>query len=1240
MMNHPTDAQRAAMTTRRAPLLVSAAAGSGKTATLTERIILRLTDKKDPADLSRLLIVTFTRAAAAELRSRISGALSEAIAAEPGSRHLQKQLLGLSAAHICTIDSFCMDMVKPHFAKFGLPAGFRIADEAELAPLSEHVMEELFEQFFQKYAPAGAAAGRYAMLEGNAFADLCDALSDDRSDDDLPAALRSLYDKLLGYPRGIHLLHDEAEALRAGAAGEFFESAFGRQLYEWKQTFTASAKAFYEEFFARTAQYPDAAKTCNKTLIVESDFINELSAADTYEGVRALFASDLKIPKFTSPQNGADELKDMSEKRKYYKDALKELKTTYFVDDADTVRQDMLRTAEMCDVLFDFLTEYEKRMTAEKQQRGVCDFTDNRRNLLTLLLNEDGTPSPLADEMRAAFDEVYIDEYQDVDEVQDTIFRLIGGDHRFMVGDIKQSIYGFRGADPSLFAGYRKSFVQMDVNAQDTFPDDAPGCCIFMSENFRCDKPVIETANLICGHLFRSCPDSVDYKPEDDLGFAKKVPETAVEHKVLFDVLAKPQDKTSSEEDQGETTDVKAELLYTANCIAGLLRGGEVLDNGEPVRPGDIAVLMRSRTNMSDLIKALQQMGIPAGDTETDDAESAAKVPVSQDLLTGPNMTYLVDLLRVFDNPDTDGPLAEVLRAPFPGLSADELTAVRGSSDGSLYAGLLAYAGAADADPALSRKVRDFIDWLEDYRLKCLSLSAEQILLSMKQDERVAARFSRAFLYLYDSARTGRAGRFTGIYDFLRYFEKKLASDKGSSAGKGHTDSVSIMTMHASKGLEFPIVFIVGVGSYFSHSSKIGDLVFNKRAGVGLRLFDRGSGKKYDPLLYTLAVKLQHLEEHEDDMRLLYVAMTRARERLHVIGTVQSKLPLNEPMHFAPGDRFAVMETSSFLGWCRTALAVHPEASRYAELTAIDMSGVVMETPLDPHAADADEDATAVYYRSLADAMPVVSPEDALLRSIPTKVPASRMSDRLLDECVFLSSDLPHGDEDKLASDETGFGVCDAATAESIKKSVLLMERSGADDLDYALAENRKPTAAEKGTAAHAFLQYCDYARVKRDGVDAELARLTAEHYLDERTASVADGAMLKKFFASRFFAEVDAAVDVRREFRFARFVPLCGLTSNDLIRKAVGSRLLYVQGSVDLLITSPDGRLTLCDYKTDRVTQEERADRSLLISHLTDRHGAQLRQYAAAIREIFGRAPDRVCIFSLPLGEAVEIPI
>ena len=1263
-----TPAQLSAMNARGHTLLVSAAAGSGKTATLTERIIRSLTDPEHPAELSRMLIVTFTRAAAAELKQRISEALTEAMSKDPRNRHLQKQLLDLGSAHISTIDAFCMEPMRAHFAEAGLPASFRIADEAELAPLSERVMDELIDAYYKKYAPSTEAGGErdlFSMLSDNPFADLCDALTPARNDEGLPKLLRALYDKLLTYPEGLERLKKQAETLEAQADGDFFASEHGRVLRAWLQDFTLSAEDFLDKALHALGSDLKAVKAYASSFAYDLEFVRQLSQTDTYNGVRKLLLS--YAPPSLKPLRGAgEEMAVLKARRAMYTDEIKKkFRDVYFTDDPGKISADMKQTALMCRVLYDFLSAYDARMTAEKRQRGICDFTDNRRNLLKLLTGPDGGPSALAEEYRANFDEVYIDEYQDVDEVQDTIFRLVGGDHRFMVGDIKQSIYTFRGADPSVFARYRQLFPPLgeeatddaDAGREETEADAQDGGrSLFMSENFRCDRSVIQVTNGICGHIFSACPDSVNYQPEDDLVFAKKPPEEGYQSpRVEIDILYKEKDdgtyessESNGSEDEFEKAEAGSEYIHVANRIADLLRSGATLANGGPMTPGDIAILVRSKTGFASLAAALTAEGLPIGCEELD-ANRAG-----QNILRGPDMKYLVNLLRVLDDPDSDSPLSEVLRAPFPGFSLEELVDFRRAGAGSLYEGLLAYPRSEMADPALSERVKEFVTWLESYRELCTTLSADHILRLLRQDKHVAARHSKAFLYLYDSARTCRVGSFVGVYAFLRFFEKKLETAKdgpteGDAGGGGH---ISIMTIHHAKGLEFPVCFVIRCGAPFGGNQGSGDLLFEKQTGIGMKLFDRKEGRKYATALVRVSALASRLHDREDEMRILYVAMTRARERLYLCGTGSEQLPPS----FSAGDRFAILSCRRYMQWITAAWQAHPHLASFSDLNMIPLSSVTPAEPLPRQAlTQADTtDKTAAYYRRLAATAPLPTAMEALLRSVPTKVPASRMVDHMLDRCVFFSSDLPVGDEDKLPESERGAAGCDPQTLAAIRESLRLMETAGQDELELLMAEGRKPTAAERGTATHLFLQFCDFDRVSAclshedmddalmDGVDQEISRLQEKGFINRRTADMINRTQIAAFFKSHFFEEVRRATRIRREFRFNRFLPLSTLTENTELQAALGERTLYVQGSVDLICEYADGSLMLCDYKTDRLTAEERADPSLCRLHMSQRHGAQLAQYVSAVREIYGLEADRIrtCIYSVALGESIPVQV
>jgi len=1221
------------MNTHGRTLLISAAAGSGKTATLTERIIRKITNPEHPADLSKMLIVTFTKAAAAELKQRISKALSEAIAADPGNRHLQNQLIHLGSAHISTIDAFCYQPVKENFAASGMPASFRIADNAEMLPLRERLMNEIIDEFYEKYHQEPVTDDTeklFTILEQNPFADLCDSLSTFKSDENLFSLLNKLYNDLLDFPEGIERIRIQAEKLLISAEEDFFSSDHGKLLRQWTETFCKSALSFFEQTLLWIEDDPAATKAYFESLYEETEFFKRLESLlqeGCYERVRLLIHGFV-VKDFSRCMNPAKDYTILKKQRQKLNDDLDGFRHELYGSSAEVLADDQRHMAEVCFVLYDLLNTFDQRLTEEKKRRGICDFSDNRRRLLAMLQNPDGTPTPLAESYLNNYDEVYIDEYQDVDELQDTIFRLIGGNHRFMVGDIKQSIYGFRGADPTVFAGYRQSLPPLSEG------ESACGNSIFMSDNFRCDESVIRVTNGICSHIFSACPDTIGYLPQDDLGFSKKCPEGYIAPKVQISMLS----STPRNQPKGDFSGCEAEAVLVANQIADLLRRRVKLADGSIIQPKDIAILIRDTLNMPTYTAALSAMGIPTG------CEDMEKEQAAQDLLHGADMIYLVNLLRVINNPDNDLSLSELLRADFPGLSLEELIILRHASppSSSLYGAVEAYLTVDTPNPALRQKLSSFVAWLEKYRHLSTTLTAERLLHLLRGDEWVACRQTQAFTFLYESARTCRVAPFVGLYTFLKHFESIMLNEKKVTINNGNTKAggaVSIMTIHGSKGLEFPVCFVVRCGNIKKNKLASLDLVFEKNSGVSMKFYNRRDHRKYDNGLRKIAAQIRFNQEKEEEMRILYVAMTRAREYLYMVGFASdTRVPFNS------GDRFGALTSGTYMEWIKAGLAAHPEILPFCEIQEIPESSISRDEKYDASnivQQNTDDQQLVEYYGGLQALRASLSPLEEMLRSVPNKVPASRMTDMLLDECVFFSSDLPVCDEDKLPMSERGVTSFDVQSLENIKRSLRLMAKSDApDEFELLLKENTRPTAAEKGTAAHMFLQYCNWQRVKDFGIEEEIAHLREEGFITERVADILDRAQLLTFFESDFAKRAFTASHMARELKFQRFIPLRDLTSHAELADALGDRTLYVRGSIDLICEYPDGCLEICDYKTDHVTREERESRDLLVEHLRDKHLSQLKQYAAAMEEMYGKRPDKVYIFALALGEAVEISL
>lgn len=1261
-----TEAQLSAINTTGRTLLVSAAAGSGKTATLTEKIIRALTSKENRSSLSRMLIVTFTRASAADVRAKISKALSKAIAENPTDTHLYNQMILLGSADISTIDSFCMKPIREHFSECGLPASFRIADEAELNPIKERVLSRLIDEFFVRYATSDDKDGIFDVLSNNAFADFFDGLSSSKSDAKFYEVILKLHENLLNYPEGIEMLKNQADSLyNAAQKRDILLCSHGLTVLRFLSELCISAKPFYENAIKALEQDDKGAKSYLPAFLVDYNFICDIDSylkeGRKFEDYAARFRaySRENLKGYAQPPENIVAIRDG---RSVIIEAINDYKASFFSYTDDEIYADIARTADMCRVAYDFLTQYDKLLTQEKRERGIVDFTDNKRMLYSLLYDKDGELTPLAKDYASKYDIVFIDEYQDVDEIQDKIFAAIGTDHRFMVGDIKQSIYGFRGAEPTVFAGYRRQLPELFAH----------GLCdggnsIFMSENFRCNLPIIKSANAVCSHIFQACPQTIGYTADDDLKFSKVIKnDSYVQPKVQFDVIL-PADKKKKDDADLQAdlpgSDLPPEVVNLANRISELLRGDYRLESGERIKPSDITVLVRKRSAIPTVKDALISLNIPTEAAEIDNAEAG------QDLLHSPQMIYLVNLLRVINNPSNDIPLLELLgKTPLlGGFELEEIVRLRNKKLNTnednvhgLYYSVKEYARSG-TDPALAAKCRAFVEWLEGLRRLASTHSAEELLNVLRTDESCYCGTSDAFMYMYEKARTYRRSSFVGLYNFLAYFENLLTTEKHAvEVSSSDGGRVSVMTIHNSKGLEFPVCFIYSCGTAFSTKSTDADLIFLRELGISMTLFHRsdalGSGYKKNTLLRNIARKAIIMRDREAEMQSLYVAMTRAREYLFMSATPTkaSKAFLG----FDKGDRFRTLACSAYSTWILTGLEKCADSHEFCDVNYIQTEDVIPAESLPTLSFD-DKNAFADShfsrkYKSLAEMSVCVTDEEKFLRSLPTKAPASKIADDMLDRYVFFNDEMSLGNsydsadvkDAEISFDDSGIDYKEKA---AVLENLRLMQSSVDSEFDLLLMENSKASAAQKGTAAHAFLQFCDFEKFKAllyksqdvlSAVNEEIERLCLEGFIDRRSADILDAQMLSSFFKSDFFGLVAAARSYQKELRFNRFVPLSTLTRNPATARVVGDRTLYIQGSIDLVLHTDGGEIILCDYKSDRITDMECAHPELLVKKFSERHSAQLKQYSKAVFDLYGKHPAKIFIYSLPLGEAVEIDI
>ena len=1201
-----TPSQLSAINTRDKTLLVSAAAGSGKTATLARRIIDSLLDKDNPAEISRMLIVTFTRASAADLNEKISKELSKALLEDPDNKHLTKQLVGLGSAHISTIDSFYYEIVKNNFGRLSLAGAPRIADSAETAPINRAVMDATIEDF-------------YYSREG--FEHFTEHFTNARGSEDLADIFISIYEKLLSLRKGVDALNDYQKLLLDSASTDFLETKFGEVALAEAESFLNYACGLTSDALQLIETDADAQTT------LAHAFSDDLSLWQTitgyiksknYEEARKI----LEKPSYTklgAYKGGNAEIKALKDKRNALKKKTTALKDKYFKYSQETISLSFEENAKICGELHALLSEFHARLMSEKSSRGICTFNDIRRFVLNILCDENGAPSDVALEYRDRFDYIYVDEYQDVDGVQNTIFEAISTPtNRFMVGDIKQSIYTFRGTDPSIFASYKEKLPPLDST-------DADGYSLFMSNNFRCDSSVVDFSNAVSSFLFSNRAKNIGYTSKDDLIFSKKsddpdhvpTPTTVAITGVL------PEDVTVTSLSPEEKSELsKCGARYVAREIRKLVDSeylADVKDENDNlikrrIDYKDIAILARSRADFEMLQKELTRLGIPSqrsGETN---------------FFENPDVLLMLALLSTIDNPQKDVSLAGTLRSPFYGFSLDEILEIRACCDNSysLYDALLQY---CETDSELGAKCKKFNEELEYWRSVAMTSPCDKLIKKLYHELSIlsyATDGSKNLLKLYEYAIKFESNSFKGLYGFIKYVNDLIECKVSLSESDemGDANCVRLMTIHQSKGLEFPVCFVYQCEKGFNFMFKKDRIQFEPSLGIGFAQHDEQGLAKYDSPLLRSIIDTKVLLQVEEEMRLLYVAMTRARERLYMVANLPDpKKKLSPTAEICKYDKsYAILSSSSYIEWIMMALSLTDKQDCF-RIEYYSPNQTALQEPCQGvqkgQEVSTDSQATAdpELVKLLLDRFESQY-EFEHISKLPAKLSVSALSPRVLD----LS------DEDTATPEQL-----DGGFEEQFGKAFVLPE---------SLNDEKRVSSAERGTATHAFLQFCDFENAVKRGVDEEISRLKEKKFISSKYAEIINKKQLEAFFNSELYKRISTAKRVWREQRFNIFLPASDFTEDKEKAELLGDETIAVQGVIDIFFEDADGKIVLCDYKTDYLTKEELASPHLAAHKLTKRHAEQLSYYARAIGEMLGKAPDETIIYSLPLEDSVNVKL
>ncbi len=1230
-----TEEQQKVISLRDRNILVSAAAGSGKTAVLVQRILSKIMDEKHPVDIDRLLIMTFTRAAAGEMRERLQDALEKALLENPDNEHLQRQMTLIHTAQITTIDGFCAYIIRNYFHLIGLDPGYRTGDEGELKLLKQDVVKDLIEDAYR--------------AEDDGFLSLVDCYAAGKTDEGIGDYILKAYESAMSHPEPEKWLDsclkiydtDSAAALRETGwmklLWETAEQELGEAenlLLEAKSLCTVPGGPYiYEEMLDSDLLFLDSIKKYTGQRAY--DKVSELLEKPVYARLSVKKAPDVE-PALR------EQVKDI---RNQAKDILKELGARYFPGSEEQI----LRTMSLCKApvegLIRWTKEFMRRFAEKKREKNLLDFTDMEHFALQILqpVKEDGEerPSQAAMELSEKYDEVMIDEYQDSNLVQEFITNYVSGwinDRKniFMVGDVKQSIYRFRLARPELFMEKYHSYTTDESREQR----------IDLHKNFRSRREVLDSVNYIFRQIMGADLGGVDYDEAAALNPGAVFPEGNDPDFPKTEILLVEKDSEGLEEEGGSRTDRELEALAIARRILEIKGRDQVLDREtgkyRPAEYGDMVVLLRTASGWAETFaEVFASQGIPAYTASSIGYFSATEV------------ITVLNFLRICSNPLQDIPMAGVLRSPIVGCTVQELAMVRcGHPRDTLYDSVLSFLEDVQMElfpdeerESLKEKLRAFLELLEETRDMAAYTPVHQLILhvlrvsgygdyarALPDGEQRGANLHM----LVERARAYEKTSYRGLFNFVRYIEnlQKYEVDFGevNLSGAGG-NSVQIMTVHKSKGLEFPIVFAAGMGKQFNFQDINASLLIHPELGFGADAI-LPEKRLIIPTLHKQMVRRQLLKESlGEELRVLYVALTRAKEKLILSGSIgklekqirQLSRRRNAEKELLPAS--VRMGSRNYWGYVLPALARHrcmdPLFGEYGimpgtgalhdaevsfvlkRVTAADLIGEEISAQVDSAVQEEllkNWDSRRVYHEGIREALEKrfsYRYPFAYLREIPAKVSVSELKKR-----SYL---------DEYDREEAFFWEPDVVPL----VPAFISEKGEAF------------TGAARGTAYHRVMECLDYGSVSdREEIEEQIGRLLFEKKLSQAEADCVAPEDVLMFVRSSLGKRMESAALDARLFREQPFV--FSVPAAVIDERWSGQERVLVQGIIDAFFLEED-EIVLVDYKTDKVLSGEE-------QKLIDLYHVQLEDYAEALEKLLKKRVKEIYIYSFTLHKVIPV--
>ncbi|MGG3471127.1 helicase-exonuclease AddAB subunit AddA [Neobacillus pocheonensis] len=1235
-----TDDQWKAIMARDKDILVAAAAGSGKTAVLVERIIRKILSEDNPIDVDELLVVTFTNASAAEMRHRIGEALERAIDADPGSRHLRKQLSLLNKASISTLHSFCMEVIRKYYYLIDIDPGFRIADETEAQLLRDEVMDELFEE-------------EYGKKENETFFNLVDSFTSDRSDIALMDIVRSIYDFAKSNPLPEEYLHGVVSMYDVGEVTNIEELPFIQALLFDIELQLEAAKEMIQKGLEMT-KLPGGPSTRAENFLADLNVIDTLilakkdSWATLYQAMQAWsFSTAKRLKKGEYDEELTEKAQKLREKAKK---KIQDLKEELFSRKPESFLRDMEEMSPIVETLVHLVKEFSLRFEKAKREKGLVDYADLEHYCLEILTGNISAggkflPSEAALDYRSHFKEVYCDEYQDTNMVQETILKLVSkpdeaNGNLFMVGDVKQSIYRFRLAEPNLFLGKYNRF-RLD--------GDLSGLRIDLAQNFRSRKEVLDATNYLFKQIMGVKVGEIEYDEAAELKNGAPYPEDTpfpVEV-IIIDQSAEttePQSDNLSEAnpeaetvefDQADLEQSQLEARVIASKIKELVSSGAPVYNTKtkserPIMYRDVVILLRSMTWAPQIMEEFKQQGIPI------------YANLSTGYFEATEVAIMLSLLRVIDNPYQDIPLASVLRSPIVGLNEEELSKIRiHQKRGSFWDAVTAFcrSKSVESTGAFYEKVRRFYDSLKDWRSLARQGSLSELILQLFRDTQFydfvgglpGGKQRQANLRaLYDRARGYEQTSFRGLFRFLRFVERMMerGDDLGAARALGEQeDVVRIMTIHSSKGLEFPVVFMAGMARNFNMTDIRKPYMLDKEFGFATKYVNAMKRITYPSLPQIAFKRKKKMEMLAEEMRVLYVAMTRAKEKLYLSATLKDAIKkINQWKDVSSNQEWLLKDyerasSTSYIDWIGPALirhqdskvlsapgetiplapeeiAHHPSSWKITIMRAEEIKE--QEVTL-----DIEEDQYMELVQSLK-GVPVTSKFSAEIKSRLDWQYSHQNAARFRSKQSV--SEMKRQRE--IADEQSGTDLVHRIKKPILKRPKFMQEKS--------------LSPAERGTAMHMVMQHVDLSeQVTIESIQKQLTTMVHNELLTVEQAEIIDLGLIVQFFQTELGQKYFHAKAIFREIPFT-----LSLAAQDVYPNWKDEdESVFVQGIIDCILEDEKG-LILIDYKSDGITDRYKGGFEQARPILEDRYRLQINLYTKAIEQIWKKEVSERYLF------------